>query len=779
LKVGIIIPWFGRELKGGAEQHAWQIASRLAERGHEVEVLTTCCRSHQDDWETNHFAPGARREAEGMLVRRFPVDARDRIAFEDVNRRLLSIDTSTLKPGISPVSRTDSDIFVVHLIRSRQLLQFVSESKAAYDRVILLPYLYGLILQSVEIIRERAILQPCLHDEAYAYLPQIADGFYKVGSIFFISEGEQQLASRLFGPGILCRSYLVGAGVEEARNNRSSPASNGSSLSSRLGRYVLYIGRKDEGKNVPLLVRAFSRFCAVRPNSDLRLVLAGHGSIPSNGAEGRVLDAGLVDDEQKLELVSHCLALAQPSRNESFSRVMMEAWFQRKPVAVHSRCLATSVAVQSATGGWTAGSEGEWAALFAQIDRTPARDLLSLGGNGERYAREMADWDRVIDRYEAALTEPPLTAGGPDTRPRHRKQINQFLPNLSYGDAISNYALFIRDHIRSLGGASRIYARFIDPRLAGECTPFSPEALQSSDAAIYHHSIGSEITRHLVNYSRPKCLIYHNITPPEFFTAFRPQFAQLLQQGREQLNALAPHFVQSYGVSPYNVRELANLGFHDPQLLPMCVPPEKWASAADPHLMETLSDGRTNIIFVGRIAPNKKQDDLVTAFSYYLALDPTARLFLIGSAEDGDPYAMRVATIIRDQAVEAAVTLTGSIPDAQLAAYYRNAHLFWSMSEHEGFCVPLAEAMLFDVPVLAFAGSAVPETLGKAAFLFETKTNLTEVASAAYLVIHDLSLRAEIIKAQRERRVDFLPKQIAPQLARLIDRLFAVSRPGR
>ena len=125
MKLGIIIPWFGRELKGGAEQLTWQVATRLAERGHHVEVLTTCCRSHQDDWERNHLLDGLSMEREGFAVRRFPVAPRDRAAFDQVCGNLLSLEPATLKPGVPPVSAHDSSIFVNELIKSPALLEYL------------------------------------------------------------------------------------------------------------------------------------------------------------------------------------------------------------------------------------------------------------------------------------------------------------------------------------------------------------------------------------------------------------------------------------------------------------------------------------------------------------------------------------------------------------------------------------------------------------------------------------------------------------------------------
>ena len=772
MKLAVVIPWFGRELRGGAEQHAWNVAEKMAARGHAVDVLTTCCRSHQEDWETNHLPAGREALEEGFTVRRFPVVARNRAEFDRVNARLMSIKPHELRRGVSPVNEADAKIFVSELIKSPALLEFIAEHKESYDTFIFLPYLYGLVIDGVMLARERAALQPCLHDEAYAYLPAVEAAFRAAHSLLFISEGERRLALDLFGPGIWHKARFTGAGAEHAAGSAPGTAEREGSSSGR-GRYLLYLGRKEEGKNVPMLLRAFSRFKAVRPNSDLRLLLAGHGRAELNGLAPAVEDLGLVSDAEKARLLKNCFALVQPSAKESYSRVMMEAWFEGKPVAVHRDCHATAVAVEQSYGGWSAGDEQQWAELLVRIDRTGSDKMAQLGENGRRYADVTANWDRVMERYEEALTATPReqTAETVQAFP-DAAQINQFLPNLAYGDAISSHAIWIRNRLREFGFTSHIFARYIDPRIQHECHLFSPAALHhASDAAIYHHSIGSEITPHLLEFQGPKCVVYHNITPAEFFEPFWPDYAPVLRRGRQELPALAPHFPVAVGDSSYNVAELQEDGFHEPTVLPIAVDPAKWNFTAAPGMMDQLQDGRTNILFVGRIAPNKKQDDLVVAFREYLEFDPTARLILIGKAEENDVYAAHLGTVIEQLGVGDLVILPGSISDTELQACYRNAHLFWSMSEHEGFCVPLIEAMWFDVPVLAFRSSAVPETLGGAALMFREKADLRALAALAHVIVTDREVREKIIAAQRRQRQTFLPEKIVPLIADIANRL--------
>jgi glycosyltransferase involved in cell wall biosynthesis len=776
MKLAIVTPWFGRELKGGAEQHAWQIAARLAARGHNVDVITTCCRSHQDDWAVNHLAPGAERQPERFTIRRFPVDQRNRAAFDPVAGYLMNLSPAELRRGVSPVSAAESQTFVHELIRSEALLQCLRNEKESYDWFVLLPYLYGPVIEGVRIVAERAALQPCLHDEAYAYLPEVAESFYAAAKLLFISEGERELALRLFGPGIALKSALTGGGVEAIDAAAGLPADE--TRPETDDRYVLYLGRKDAGKNVPMLLRAFARFRAVRPKSKLRLLLAGNGSVDAGELPSGAEDLGLVDEQRKQSLLRNCTALFQPSQNESFSRVIMEAWLNGKPVAVHGDCLATAVAVQQAQGGWLARTEAEWGQRFVDIARLPSEELAQLGSRGRDYASSMANWERVIDRYEEALSAETASPGstvasgnGTSTAPRYR--IHQFLPNLAFGDAISNHALWIRDTLRELGYESDIYVRFIDERVAAECALFSPDVLQETDAVIYHHSLGSEITPHVVRFAGPKCLIYHNITPAEFFFEYRPEFAAILERGRHDLGELATSFSISYGDSAFNAEELREAGFANAETLPICVDPAKWNFPPDKAVMHEFQDGRTNLLFVGRIAPNKKQTDLVRAFARYLGLDPGARLILVGKAEEGDPYAAHLQELIAAEGLTAAVVLPGSVTNAQLAAYYRTAHLLWSMSEHEGFCVPLIEAMWFDVPVLAYRSSAVPESLGAAGLMFTDKQSWRDLAALAHLAATDPLLRTTIRAAQRKRRSDFLPSAVRPQVIHIAQQLTA------
>jgi glycosyltransferase involved in cell wall biosynthesis len=769
-RIAFVIPWFGRTLLGGAEQHVFQVATRLARRGHRVEVLATCGKSFHDDWERNHFREGASEES-GVTVRRFALRPRNRAAFETANAELLALNERTKRVGISPAPDATARAFVEENIHAPGLLDFL-QRETGYAAVVFAPYLYGPTLLGVERAGDRAVLQPLLHDETYAYLPAVDAIFRRARRILFISEGEAMLAARLYGPSMWRKGIVTGGGVEVPSSARGD---EGEVAGLVPGSYLLYLGRRDRTKNVDLLVQAYEDYRS-RLGGSLRLVLAGAGSLDSSG-EG-IVDLGVVSDEGKAWLLSHCRALVQPSRNESYSRTMMEAWLREKPVIVNAECLATSLAVQASGGGWLASTELDWATAFADVEGASDDELFERGRRGRRHADEHADWEKAVDRYEQALD---LRRPARQVRPqagRHARAVHQLLPNLSYGDAISNQAVFACELLRALGYRSNIFVRHFDEAMEDYATPIGDSAIGARDALLYHHSVGTDLTAVAVRHPGPKALLYHNITPAHFFERWDKPFAELLASGRKELSDLARAFPLSAGDSRYNAAELLDAGFRDPRVVPIVVEPSRWAASADPRWMRDLQDGRTNILFVGRVAPNKCQHDLLQAFAEYLHFDSTARLVIAGYWPEGDRYVAFLQAMARRLGLGSRVLWTGTCTETQLQACYRTAHLFVSMSEHEGFCAPLVEAMWFDVPVLAYRSTAVPETLANAGLLF-TEKRFPEIGALMRLAVEDASLRRTILAAQRARRSAFLPEFVLPGLIEFLEELSGVAPSQR
>lgn len=771
--IAIVIPWFGKDLKGGAEQLGWQVANRLAGRGHSVEILTTCCSSFLDDWSGNQLPAGV-EQVGALSVHRFKVDKRRGDLFNQANSQALAIPSKKLKAGVNPFSLVTGHWFVNENINSIPLERYLQKNKSKYHAFVFLPYLYGIILNGLSIVAEKAWLQPCLHDEVYAYHPAVERCMRESRGLLYNSLGEERLAIDLYGPGILRKGEVVGVGIESPDIPKSQLLANiatGTDL--RKGGYILCLGRRDKTKNTSMLVQAYKRYRRSNPASPLQLIIAGPGDEQFGETVEGVQDLGLVSDADKELLLANCKALFQPSKNESYSRVIMEAWFYKRPVAVHAQCLATAMAVRAAAGGLLASNDEEWAVVFNTFAEMEEDECLALGKKGKEYAKQYANWDAVIDRYEEVLglnvTEG--TGSSQSISPRI-KSIHQLMPGFAFGDAISNQALVIRQLLREKGYASEIITEHLDPVMTHEAKLFADGKWIPDDVGlIYHHSIGAGLTEFVIQHSGPKALIYHNVTPPDLVREIDPGLAEILEQGIKDLPLLAPHFPISVGDSHFNCQDLEANGFVTPGLLSICVSPEKWNVLADPNMMFKLQDGKDNILFVGRLVSNKCQHDLIQSFAAYHRMYGNCRLVLVGGFVEEESYYQALMQQVRVAGLENDVLFAGKVSDSVLHACYRCAHLYWSMSEHEGFGVPLVEAMWFDLPVLAYKSSAIPETMREGGLFFTDKTDVNELAATARLLIHDKELKNNISLGQQHRRVDFLPEAIEAQLTLLVDQM--------
>jgi glycosyltransferase involved in cell wall biosynthesis len=244
---------------------------------------------------------------------------------------------------------------------------------------------------------------------------------------------------------------------------------------------------------------------------------------------------------------------------------------------------------------------------------------------------------------------------------------------------------------------------------------------------------------------------YHNITPASFFEAWDDQAAASMRRARSQLGSLARRSRLALADSPFNAAELTELGYAPVVVSPLLLDLETRLAAADPQVREYLARTRAghHWLFVGRLAPNKAQHDLIAAFAAYRTLyDPGARLTLIGS-EAAASYSDALYGLVDDLGLAAAITFSGAVSDAELAAYYDDADVFVCLSRHEGFCVPLLEAMRHDVPVVALAEAAVPDTVGQAAVLLDA-AGPQPVAAAVHVLLGDDAFRTGLVAAGRE-----------------------------
>lgn len=337
-------------------------------------------------------------------------------------------------------------------------------------------------------------------------------------------------------------------------------------------------------------------------------------------------------------------------------------------------------------------------------------------------------------------------------------RIIQILSTIAYGDAVSNDTIAMEKVICNMGYSTRIYAESIVPPLDKKTalnidmlTDVAPE-----DIIIFHMSTGSRLNFDVAKYNCKKIVVYHNITPPEYFKNNDERFTKICEYGLEGAKYLADKVDYCLAVSEFNKQDLINMGYKcDIDVLPIIIPMSDYDKKPDKNVIKEYSDDYINILFTGRIAPNKKQEDLIAAFYYYNRLyNKKSRLILAGSFSYNDPYYIRLTEYTKKLGLGGEVVFTGHIKFNQILAYYKTADVFLCMSEHEGFCVPLVEAMKFAVPIIAYDKAAVADTMGYKGMILDNKDPIY-VAACIDKLVKDKELRYQLVEEEKERLKHF------------------------
>lgn len=354
------------------------------------------------------------------------------------------------------------------------------------------------------------------------------------------------------------------------------------------------------------------------------------------------------------------------------------------------------------------------------------------------------------------------------------RRIFQLVAGYSNGDAISNEARAMRAIFRGWGAASEIVceAQLILPELLDDAWTLERYRAnaRADDVLLLHLSIGSGINQAFQTLPGRKAILYHNITPPEFFAGIKAKTARRLAAGREQVAELAGTAEVNLADSGFNARELEDFGYDDVHVFPLVLNLDSLSDRLDPLVLEEYGDERPTVLFVGRGVPNKRIEDLLYAFHYYQRLHaPDARFVHVGSYTGLEFYQWHIAMLARRLGLEN-VLLTESVRQDELNAYFRSADIFLSMSEHEGFCIPLIESMVHDLPVLAYAKAAVPETLDGAGVLFREK-RFDMLAAMIDRLISDQKLREGVIAGQRRRLQRYRNRDFDAELRRHLEGL--------
>jgi len=356
-------------------------------------------------------------------------------------------------------------------------------------------------------------------------------------------------------------------------------------------------------------------------------------------------------------------------------------------------------------------------------------------------------------------------------------KIHQVLATLGYGDAIGHEVLGIQRVLREAGYDSDIFVETADYRLEALTRDYR-ELVDFSDRdnlLLHHFSLGSKASRTAFALPDRMALIYHNITPPEYFVGVHRRLARQCFRGRRELQAYANRCDLAMGDSEFNRQDLEALGFPRTAVLPV-VPDfshldrsPSWMAAGD------FDDDWTNVLFVGRVIANKKIEDVVRFFhAYQTFFNPRSRLLIVGAQSGFERYLASLNTLTAALGAEY-VHFAGHVSDEELVAFYDVADLFLCASEHEGFCVPIVEAFYKQVPVLAYAATAVPSTMDGAGVLFDDKDPM-HVASLMDAIVSNAMLQDAIIDGQLAAVDRLRAKDFAGTLLRFVDQILGCPR---
>jgi glycosyltransferase involved in cell wall biosynthesis len=357
---------------------------------------------------------------------------------------------------------------------------------------------------------------------------------------------------------------------------------------------------------------------------------------------------------------------------------------------------------------------------------------------------------------------------------RHPR-VHQVLATLGYGDAIGHEVLGIQRVLRRAGIASEIYVETADPRLEDLTLDYREMvgAIEPNDILIHHFSIGSRASRTAYALPGRMALVYHNITPPEYFVGVHKDLVKLCFHGRRELTAYISRCDVALGDSEYNRQELQALGFPVTGVLPV-VPDFSHLDAAADHAGRSYAarfdDGITNVMFVGRVIPNKKFEDVIRAFHVYRTrCNPRSRLLLVGSYSGFERYLSMLHALVARLGTPD-VHFLGHVSNEELSSLYDVADLFLCASEHEGFCVPLIEAFHKRVPVLAYAATAVPATMDGGGVLYETK-DPHAVARLIDAIVDDARIEEVVLDSQDAALERLHGRDFGATLLRFIDEI--------
>jgi glycosyltransferase involved in cell wall biosynthesis len=355
----------------------------------------------------------------------------------------------------------------------------------------------------------------------------------------------------------------------------------------------------------------------------------------------------------------------------------------------------------------------------------------------------------------------------------------QVLDALDFGDAVSSQVIRLHQMLLERGENAQIFSKYADHRVEAYRQPFSEFQMDENVILIHHFSGYSELASEIVGLRGYKILAYHNVTPHTFFER-GDRLYEFCKKGRSQLQKIVHQYHLALGDSPYNCQEIESLGFKSVKELPIAVPLSQKTFALDPLVADLRGEADKIWLFVSRVAPNKRQDLLVDIFARYVEQHPdqTHHLYLVGRYSEEDAYYNKIASKIQQSGLSDRITLAGKVEDEALPAYYKAADLFLCVSEHEGFCVPIVEAFNYQIPVVAYASTAVETTLGNSPGALDS-LNVDHAVDRIHSIFTHTPLEQDLIHHGLRQANRFTLSAVKQRFYSTLDGLKGIDHPDK
>ena len=384
MRVAFVAPFFGAKAAGGAEHAARSLAQQLASAGLEIEVLTTCLQDLTTGLDKNVYPAGCFTE-DNLQIRRFPIPRTDMRNFGFLNDLIVGGANLTFEEELQ---------FMTRHVTSPEILEWIQKHRDGYDWFCFIPYLFGTTCFGVPLVAEKSIVIPCFHDEGYAKLQLVHRMTACAKRFVFNAAAEQRFAQRCFDiPASHC--HTVGLGMNTFIDANANRFRQQTGITDP---FVLYVGRRDTTKNIHTLIEYFLAHKKQYPDN-LKLALIGPAPLPMAGTHPDIIDLGFVSLQQKYDAYAAASVFCQPSLNESFSYVMMEAWLCHTPCLVHADCEVTHDHILASNGGLAFQSSQEFSAMLLRLLANPT-EASALAQNGHAYVHQHYAWPRIIERFK-------------------------------------------------------------------------------------------------------------------------------------------------------------------------------------------------------------------------------------------------------------------------------------------------------------------------------------------------------------------------------------------